>query len=160
MTTKNRPIRKKPKSFTPIVFKLTKEQQEAIKRPPRTSLNRFRANQADATDWYNIAFRIRVGVHLAKEEYAQSTVNDMCEAFTFCDVLHNRCKKPNGVDWSVTKQEADYIEDALNAVDIMQNETTRRIQLDAHHAAKRILKTYIENFNNYIEELKSCIIDT
>lgn len=159
MTTKNRPIRKKPKSFTPIVFKISKEQQDAIKRPPRTSLNRFRINQADATDWFNIAFRIRVGVHIAKEEYGQDTVKDMSEAFTFCDVLYARAKQDTGPDWSVTTDEIEYLESALDVVDIMQDETTRRVQLDAHHVAKKLMGVYVKSFDDYLTKVKTCITE-
>lgn len=156
MTTKNRPIRKKPKSFTPIVFKIPKEQQDRIKKPPRTSLNRFRSNQADATDWFNIAFRIRVGVHIAKAEYLQETVDDMSQAFTFCDILYTRAKQDTGPDWSITADEAEYIESALDVVDIMQDETTRRVQLDAHHVAQKLMGVYVKAFDGYLAKVKVC----
>lgn len=157
--TKNKPVRKKPKSFTPIVFKISKEQQDAIKRPPRTSLNRFRTNQADATDWFNIAFRIRVGVYLAKEEYAQETLKDMSEAFTFCDVLYTRAKQDTGPDWSITADEADYLQSALDVVDIMQDDTTRRVQLDAHHVAKKLMGVYVKGFDSYLAKVKLCVTE-
>lgn len=154
MTTKNRPVRKKPKSLTPIVFKISKEKQDAIKRPPRTSLNRFRTNQADATDWFNVAFRIRVGVHIAKAEYQQQTITGMSEAFTFCDVLYTRAKKDTGPDWTVSADDIEYLESALDAVDVMQDETTRRVQLDAHHVAKKLMRVYVKSFDEYLAKVK------
>lgn len=153
MTTKNRPIRKKPKSHTPIVFRLSKEMQDAIKRPPRISLNRFKTNQADATDWFNIAFRIRVGVQIAKEEYTQDTIDDMVKVFSFCDALYNRAKRDTGPDWSVSTEEEQYIENALDAVDIMQDETTRKTQLNAHHIAQKFMRIFVKGFDQYLAKV-------
>ena len=149
MTTKNKPVRKKPKSVTPIVFKIDKQKQEAIKKPPRVSLERFRQNQADATDWYNIAFRIRVGVYVAKAEYVQETLDGMNQAFTLCDLIYANAKKETGPDWSVTPEQIEILQDALDVVDVMQDETTRRVQLDAHLVAMKLMKVYVKTFDEY-----------
>jgi hypothetical protein len=156
MTTKNRPVRKKPKSYTPIVFKINKELHEGIKQPPRTSLRRFREGIADATDWFNISFRIRVGIYLARAEYQQETVEDMTDAFMLCDTIYTRAKQDNGPDWTITPEEIDYIESALDAVDIMQDETTRRAQLYAHQVSQKIMHVYVKSFDDYIAKVTSC----
>lgn len=157
MTSKKRPIRKKLKSHTPIVFKVSKELQDSIKLPPRKSLDRFRASCADATDWFNIAFRVRVGVQLAIAEYDRETMKDLTDAFTFCDTLCTRAKKDNGPDWTLTPSEINYIDGVLDWVDIMQDQTTRRAQLDAHHVAQKLMRVYVKSFDDYLAKVASCI---
>jgi len=159
MTTKNKPVRKKPKSVTPIVFKISKEKQDAIKKPPRTSLRRFIEGNADANDWYNIAFRLRVGVYIAISEYTEETVDGLKSAFGLCDAIHTNAKKETGPDWTITKDQIDILQDALDAVDVMQDETTRRVQLDAHHAAQKLMKRYAIQFDEYLLKLKKCSIE-
>ena len=156
MTTKNKPVRKKPKSVTPIVFKISKDKQEAIKKPPRVSLRRFSEGKADATDWYNIAFRIRVGVHIAKQEYVQDTIDEMNRAFTLCDLIYTNAKKDTGPDWSITQEQIESLRDALDAVDIMQDETTRRVQLDAHLIAQKLMRVYVIAFDEYATRFNAC----
>lgn len=156
MTTKNKPVRKKPKSVTPIVFKIAKDKQEAIKKPPRVSLRRFFEGKADATDWYNIAFRIRVGVHIAKQEYVQDTIDEMNRAFTLCDLIYTNAKKETGPDWTITQEQIEVIQDALDAVDVMQDETTRRVQLDAHLVAQKLMRVYVTAFDVYATKFNIC----
>lgn len=154
MTTKNRPIRKKPKSNVPILMKLPKAQQEAIKRPPRISLNRFKQGIADATDWYNIGFRICVGLQLAKSDYVQETVDGVEGVYTLWKSVFERAKAPVAPNWIITENEVLEVEEALDAVDAMQDDTLRRSQLDAHLTASKILKSYVRNFDEYLASLK------
>lgn len=154
MTTKNKPIRKKPKSNTPIIFKVAKEQQEAIKKPPRISLRRFIDGVADATDWYNIAFRISVGINIAQSDYVQETVDAMKECFNVCEDIFTNAKQETAPVWSITNEQAEYLQEALDAVDTMQDETTRRVQLDAHLIAKKKTSTYVKEFDEYLRQLK------
>lgn len=154
MTTKNKPVRKKPKSNTPIIFKVAKAQQEIIKKPPRISLQRFKENKADATDWYNIAFRISVGVNIARSDYVQETVDAMIESFSVCESLFVNAKKDSGPHWSATPEQLEYLQEALDAVDQMQDETTRRVQLDAHLLARNKTSNYVKEFDEYLLRLK------
>lgn len=156
MTTKTKLARKKPKSVTPILFKIDKEKQEAIKKPPHVSLNRIKAGTGDATDWFNVAFRIRVGLHIARTDYTQETVDGVMQAFTLCDLIYCNAKKEKGPDWTITADQAEVLEDALCAVDTMQDETTRRIQLDAHLQAKKLMHEYVTGFEEYVSKVNKC----
>jgi len=151
--TKNKPVRKKLLSRTPIVIKLNPIEQAAIKQPPRISLERFKSHKADATDWYNIAFRIRMGLEVAKQEYVQQTVDDIAEMFNLWLVVFTNAKQTTGPNWVVENNTLEDIESTLDAIDTMQDETTRRAQLSAHVVAKKILNKYIKEFDEYLKSL-------
>jgi hypothetical protein len=151
--TKNKPVRRKPISNTPINFRISKEQQDAIKKPPHDSLNRFKNNKGDATDWSNIIFRIHVAVYIARQEYVQDTADALYSVLKLCEsVMHHAMSNYPPV-WVMTTDQIEIIESGLEAMDDIQDETTRRIQLHAHLYAQKQIKSYKKKYDDYLNKL-------
>lgn len=134
--------RKKPKSKTPIIFKLSKAEQEQIRLPPHESLAAFRAASHTATDWFNITFRIKVGYELAKACYTAEAVEGMLDTLHAC--LSIRARYLATLRWSATESELELLQLGIATTDLMQDDTTRRDQLKAHHTAR----TYVHELLN------------
>ncbi len=151
--TKNKPVRRKLLSNTPINIRISKEQQDAIKKPPRISFSRFQTSIADATDWYNIAFRLRVGLSISRQEYTQETTVEINAVFKLWETIMVKAKQITGPMWHVDRNVLDEIEAGLDAVDTMQDETTRRVQLHAHLEAQKVLNKYVNEFDEYLKTI-------
>ena len=134
--------RKKPKSKTPIVFKLSVADQEKLKAPPHKSLAALKAGTHTATDWFNVTFRIKVGYELAKAAYTQEAVDGMLDTLHAC--LSIRARYLATLRWSVTEEDLSLLELGIETTDLMQDDTTRRDQLSAHHTAR----TYVHELLN------------
>lgn len=151
--TKNKPVRRKPLSNTPINFRISKEQQDAIKKPPHDSLNRFKNNKGDATDWCNITFRIRVAVYIARQEYVQETANELYSVLKVCEEILHTVMSQHPPVWTMTQDQIETIQTGLEAMDDIQDETTRRIQLHAHLDAQKHIKSYKKKYDDYLNKL-------
>lgn len=126
---------------TPITIAVPKAQQDAIKRVPRVSLQAFKDNKNTPTDWYNITFRTRIGYDLAKEVYTHEAFVAMTECLDTCLIIKDRYLETK--IWSATPEEIEIIEVGFDAIDQMQDETTRRIQLVAFKESDVYMKKII-----------------
>lgn len=130
---------KKPKfkTYNPITFSIPATQQKILKSVPRHSFNKFKQGNADATDWYNITFRIKVAVEIAKVCYEQITVDEIQSVLTtLLDIKDNS-------QWRANDEQLMAIESGLDAMDTLQDESTRRVQLDATHKAQTFMKQFL-----------------
>ena len=140
--------KRKCKSNTPIVFAVPKTLQDQIKRIPRLSLQSFKDNKAVTTDWYNITFRIKIGLDIAESEYTNVTINPMVDVLEVCISILNRYRELN--IWAITRDEVELLENGLDATDEMTDQTTRRVQLDAFHASDKYMKRIVANNNKLV----------
>lgn len=144
-------VQKKPqksrklKTYTPITIAVPKHLQDQIKKVPRQSLQAFLENRQTPTDWYNLTFRIKIGYDLAKEVYTQEAVDGMKQVLDACIAIKERYLQTKVM--SMTLLESDLIEMGLDATDQMQDETTRRIQLEAFHESDRFMKRILKEVN-------------
>lgn len=131
--------RKKLKSKTPIVFKLSKEQSDQLKSRIRPSLIAFKNNTQTATDWYNLGFRLKIAVEIGKENYQQQTVNELQECLDVIIYLKNQWVETKS--FKATEEQITLLESGLDAMDQIQDETTRRMLLDKHLVARDYMLT-------------------
>lgn len=137
--------KRKLKTYTPITIAVPKHLQEQIKRVPRQSFAAFQENKHTPTDWYNLAFRIRIGYNIAKDVYTQEAVDGMKEVMDALLVMKDRYLETKV--FTMTNVEAELIEMGLDATDQMQDETTRRTQLEPFHEADRFMKAILKEVN-------------
>lgn len=137
--------KRKLKSYTPINIAVPKVLQDQIKRVPRLSLKAFIENKATSTDWYNLTFRSKIGLDLAKEVYTEEASVAMTDVLNACLGTKDRFVKTNV--WSITEEEAELVLLGLDATDQMQDETTRRLQLDVFHLSDKYMKKLIKETN-------------
>lgn len=135
--------KRKTTTNTPITIAVPKAQQDAIKRVPRQSLQAFKDNKQTPTDWYNLTFRTRIGFDLAHEVYTNETVVEMTECLNTCLAIKDRYLQTKL--WTATPEEIESIEIGLDAIDQMQDETTRRVQLVAFKESDVYMKKLIKD---------------
>jgi len=140
--------KKKCKSNTPIIFAVPKSVQDQIKRVPRLSLQAFKDNTQTPTDWYNIAFRIKIGLGIAESTYTDDAIIPMKEVLQVCLDIKDRYLETKVM--SATIEECEAIEIGIDATDEMTDQTTRRIQLDAFHASDKFMKSILVEVNKDI----------
>lgn len=128
----------KPKPLVPTLgFAYAPEQALQLKLMPHTALEALRTGDATEDNISTIIIRLDWGVILIKnhfdQEQAGRVINDGLEAVIS---LQNRRKELGR--YIATGEELKAIGDALNAVDDMQDNTTRREQWLALNEVQRI----------------------
>lgn len=128
----------KPKPLIPTLgFAYTKEHALQLKLMPHTALEALRTGDANEDNINTIIIRLDWGVILIKnhfdQEQAGRVMNDGLNAVIS---LQNRFKDLGR--YIATGEELKAIGDALNAVDDMQDTTTRREQWLALNEVQRI----------------------
>ena len=130
--------RRKTKSVTPIVFKLSKKDSDRLKNNIRPSLLAFKNGTQTATDWHNLGFRLKVGVGVAEVLYVKENVDELQKCLNVIHLLKDRYVVEK--HFQATKEELDLIEMGLDATDQMQDESTRRLLLDKFLEADKYMK--------------------
>lgn len=139
----NGSFKSKLKSHTPINIAIPKHLTEQIKKIPRMSLAALSENRAKESDWYNLSFRTKIGLDLAKAIYTDEAFVAMEEVFQVCLDMKDRFLL-KGI-WSVSEDEYQLLKIGLDATDQMCDETTRRIQLEVFKASDLYVKNIIKN---------------
>lgn len=128
----------KPKPIVPTLgFAYTPEHALQLKLMPHTALEALRTGNATEDDISSIIIRLDWGAVLIKNHFDQEQaglmMNDGLKAVIS---LHNRSKDIG--KYVSSDEELKAIGDALNAVDDMQDSTTRREQWLALNEVQRI----------------------
>jgi len=128
----------KPKPLIPILgFAYTKEHAIQLKMMPHTALEAIRTGAATEEDISAIIIRIDWGAILIKNHFDQKQAGRvMNDGLNAVISLQNRLKDLGR--YIATGEELKAIGDALNAVDDMQDTTTRREQWLALNEVQRI----------------------
>ena len=126
--------RKKLKTNTPITIAIPKAQMLSIAKVPRISFKRFQDGIADVNDWYNLSFRVKVGLYLADKFYTEEAVIGLTLAAKMCNNIGARWLSDKVV--TATNEELVDIEAALDAVDQIDGENIRRYILEAMYSAR------------------------
>jgi hypothetical protein len=132
---------RKYKSKTPIVFAIPSEQKKFLKSIPRLALTAFKENKATATDWYNVTFRLKACYEITKIAYENITVEAVKEVLDM--LLEVQKRRTSDLDWLMSLEEIETLEIGLDAMDTIEDETTRRIQLDATLISKNYMKQFL-----------------
>lgn len=144
----NGTFKSKLKSRTPINIAIPKALADQIKKIPHLSLKALASNQGSSKDWYNITFRIRIGLDIAKEIYTEDASIAMQELYELTVKIMDRFIVEDL--WYVTEQEYNDLLSGLEATDQMQDETTRRLQLEVFKRSDVHVKQLIaENQSRY-----------
>ena len=124
----NGTFKSKLKSHTPINIAIPRALSEQIKRVPHLSLKALANNQGTSKDWYNITFRIHIGLSIAKEVYTDDAVVAMHQVYEQTTKIMDRFIEEGR--WYTNENEYEDLLSGLEATDQMQDETTRRLQLE------------------------------
>lgn len=128
---------RKPNYKVSPLFALTVAEKNSLLRMLIPSIEALKQNSFQVTDWYNITFRLKAGVEIAKVIYTTENLKDMEESFSACLSIKNRYVKTS--IFNVTENEISHILTGLDAVDQMQNEVTRKQLTEAHLKAEAYL---------------------
>lgn len=130
--------RRKNKSNTPIIFGLSLKDAIKLKTMIRPSLAAFKENRQSLTDWHNVGFRLKVALEVAKEHYVLETVSELQRCMDAVLAIKQRYATHQSL--SATPEEIELFEMGLDAMDQIQDESTRRLLLDKFLAADRYMK--------------------
>ena len=122
---------KKPrKIYTPILFRYNKAGEMRLKLPPQISLEQFNKGEGCLAAWDTIFFRIHVGIFLSRYFKEESLSVNFQSAIDSLLVIKKRVSENN--TWVMNSLEHDNIREVLNVIDVIQDNTTRKQQLEAY----------------------------
>lgn len=137
--------RSKLKTRSPVVFPIPREKTEEIKRGPRLSLDAMRDGRGNSTDWFNLTFRIKIGLILALKFYTEEASDALEEILQHCVAISDNYATT--YKWTITTEQYDALLMGLDACDQIHDETTRRELLDAFLASKTYVNKLIKIHN-------------
>lgn len=144
MATNKKPNKKykpKPVLALPKVFRQTIDADNLLKMIPHQELARLRDGTADEGTWHTLVCRLDWGSFMSTDHFDDIDANDLIqEALVSMRSIKARFYRLN--KWGVSALEFASIVDALNLIDDMQNQTTRREQ-DASFDAMMKLNTQL-----------------
>lgn len=120
---------------------LSKQERAKVSALIWPSYTRFVSGEPTSTDWYNLLFRIQVGLEMARRFYTDPAIVLMVAAKEACLRIMTRYHQTNG--WSATQVDLDDIKSGLDAVDTMAGENIIHEVLQAHYKAREVLKKYV-----------------
>lgn len=91
-----------------------------LKIYPWTRLEEFRTEHATTMAWYDLRFRLQIGIELARDHFSNSVISEMKDALTIMQAIFDRYKDNGATTWRVTPLEFDILRDALLATDFME----------------------------------------
>lgn len=134
----NGSYKSKLKSATPITIAITKAQSDMLKKGPRDALAALKAGKGSPQVWYTLTFRTEATRIIGELIYVQETANQLKEVRDVClrlmeGYIANR-------KWEISDSEFELLEEGLDAADVLQDDNTRRVQLDAYKKADLYVK--------------------
>ena len=133
---------KKLKSNTPITIAVPKAQKDKIRKWFSLSIDAIVDNKDTPTDWYNCAFRTKQALEIARVVYIQETVDELQAILDM--IVSKAINYPNENWFKFSTQEIDLIKSMHEAMCIMEDEVTRRIQLDAVLITEKYMKAFLK----------------
>jgi hypothetical protein len=122
----------KLKTNSPINIRYDKAGDLRLKLPPQISLEQFKNNEGTLAAWTTLYFRIHVGLKLADKFSNESIPIVFNEAIEILNINKNNYAV-NKV-WNFTGKDIDAIRSVLTTIDELQDNTTRRDQLEAYNS--------------------------
>lgn len=127
-------------SAIPVCWSASPEGKSFLKDVPRKSFKAFQDKRATATDWYNLSFRLKVGLEIAKKLYIDETVQGFTESLDATVSIRKRYHASGDTLWEATVEEMALIESGLDAVETMHEENTRRDMRSAYQITDQYMK--------------------
>ena len=128
----------------PIVFSVTTEEANRISSIARESLKAIREGRGNINNALDVMFRVKIGAVLAEEIYDKETLEQYLP--TVDSVLLVLIHWVKHRDIVATEQQLLDMEDALDAVDQMHTENTRRILLDAYKKSREYIYKLVRDY--------------
>lgn len=138
-------LHKRPKGFksnTPITIAIPKAQKDRIRQLFSLSIKAIEDNKDTPADWYNCAFRTKHALEIAKVVYVQETVDELKAILDMITVKAIRYPENNWFKFD--SSELDQIKSMHEAMCTMEDEVTRRVQLDAILITEKYMKQFIK----------------
>lgn len=133
---------RKLKSNTPITIAIPKAQKERIRQLFSLSIKAIEEDRDTPTDWYNCAFRAKHALEIAKVVYVQDTVDELQ---AILDMITAKAIRYPEANWfKFDSGELDQIKSMHEAMSTMEDEVTRRVQLDAVLITEKYMKQFIK----------------
>ena len=139
MAKNKKPAKKyKPRpAILPKVFRFGRHEENMLMLVPHTELDKLRDGSADEGTWHTITMRLDWGCFMSIDHFQNIEVNDTIKAALDSMVsIKDRYKRTS--KWGVSGDEFFKIGEALNLIDEMQKQTTRREQEDSLNAMMRL----------------------
>lgn len=137
------PIKKKYKSHSPIVFAVPKELKNKIRKIFELSIKAMESGSSSSTDWYNAAFRTKHALEIAKVSYEKETELEFALILDML-LLKSSVHQTNPNWYIFTKDEVDQVKSMHEAMCTMEDDITRRIQLDAIQITDNYMKKFVK----------------
>lgn len=133
----------------PVQFALSPEQAARLKNIPLDSLSKFREGKAVAQDFTNVHLRLITGLYLC--EAILHLVDDDASIFMPIQegLLVNHAIKETSVNakdgiWRASPVEIEIVADAIDIINQLQDQVTRRELRDAFRKAQAAITTAFE----------------
>lgn len=148
LTIKTRtPVKKKYKSHSPIIFAVPKELKDKIRKIFELSIKALETNTGNATDWYNATFRTKHALEIAKVIYTDETVKQIQDIVDML-VLKASTHQTDEYWYRFDNDQIDQIKSIHEAMCIMEDDVTRRVQLDAIQITDKYMKQFVTGVQN------------
>lgn len=126
----------------PLIFGMSVEQAARLKRIPLDSLNMFQEKKATKLDSTNIYLRLITGLHIVKHvlpthDISGEILEPMENAVAAMRALMFRNDELPQTEWRMSPGEFTIIIEALDIVDQLQDQVTRRDMLLSFRAAQK-----------------------
>lgn len=134
-----------PKFNSTVMFKFTETEHKKINIPFRESLGFLTSGKGTQTDWFNVMFRVACALAISEKEYEQSTVDQIKHVYKICEEIEVRSRVSNHKEWSVTPEEAEWLEAAFDAIEELQRTVQRKVFYDTSlRVGKELKDKYVE----------------
>ena len=134
-------------AILPKVFRFGQREENLLMMVPHQELERLRDGTADESTWHTITMRLDWGCFLSIDHFKNIEVNDVIrDALDSMVVIKDRFKRLG--KWGSSGEEFFKIGEALNLVDDMQKQTTRREQEDSLNSMTRLNAMLLKEQNN------------
>ena len=128
----------------PLGFGINADQAYRLKRIVKDSINKFQQKSAAQIDATNILLRLSVGIYLCAnilkmDESGESVVMSIDEGIKVMRAIGERFIQSGSTKWHMSPGEFEIIMEALDIIDEMQDQVTRRELLMAFRSAQRTM---------------------
>ena len=126
---------------------LTPEELYRLRAPISLSYIAMCEGRGTPTDWYNLAFRIHAGKLMADGFYTDEIVQELQHAYDVLNEIRirNESLQPDECDWNLIPEHRPIFLPLLDAIDQMQLEVDRAVQLSAYKQTLVFLEVFRDN---------------
>jgi len=146
VATNKKPRKKyRPKlvPLLPKVFRQTHEADTMLKMIPHSELEKLRDGNADEGTWHTLVCRLDWGCFMSIDHFQNIEVNDAIQA-ALNSMRSIKARFERVGKWGMSGEEFLNIGAALNLVDDMQSQTTRREQEASFDAMMKLNKQLLK----------------